>query len=375
MPIERTNGKSQDNILSGSVCISESGAKEELDFWRAVFSSYREGKYDDIKDFIDPNRPLQEQVKRMIRTGLLRDKRIRILDVGCGPLTTLGKVWEDYEVEIVAVDPLAESYKQILAEAGIRPPVPLVEGVGENLLALFPEDSFDYVHCENALDHCYDLASVISNMLNVARPNTVVHIRVFRDEAEYSRYSGFHQWNFGVYCDRVVVWNHKEIHFLDEFVGLRPYEFTLHTELIRYTQTTREILEFDILNLHLPESQWRRLTDGVRVFLDPSEKWLLFDVAEDADISSNFFLHVYPKNNDLLKESGKPCHEISFRWTSGERSRIIRLPGFALEKLLTGQFRQATSHGRTIYSNVWEQWVWPKDGAGQCTLNYKKNDQ
>ena len=78
------------------------------------------------------------------------DGTIRILDVGCGPLTTLGKVWEGHSIEITAVDPLAKGYEAIMKSSDSYRPCRWSRGPAKTPASLFPPDWFDYVHCENA---------------------------------------------------------------------------------------------------------------------------------------------------------------------------------------------------------------------------------
>ncbi len=70
---------------------------------------------------MDEAAPLAEQeIIRRIASGT---DRIRILDVGAGPLTVLGKRLTGVQIDITAVDPLAGDYGTLLQRHGIAPPI------------------------------------------------------------------------------------------------------------------------------------------------------------------------------------------------------------------------------------------------------------
>jgi SAM-dependent methyltransferase len=141
---------------------------------------------------------------------------VAILDVGAGPLTTIGRTHPGKDLRIVAIDPLAADYDRILAKAGVTPPVRTIAGEGETLLEQFDPVSFDVAYSANALDHCYDPLSVISNMVEVVRPGGFVLLRHRRNEAEAKDYLGLHQWNFDIRDGRFVIWNRSSAQVVAE---------------------------------------------------------------------------------------------------------------------------------------------------------------
>jgi len=118
----------------------------------------------------------------------LPDGAVRIVDVGAGPLTTLGSDHPSKSIEIVAVDPLAERYDELLAAARIEPPVRTQPCHGEKLLERFGPDSFDLAHARNSLDHSYDPIAVVDNMLAVVRPGGFVILHHWANEGERESY-------------------------------------------------------------------------------------------------------------------------------------------------------------------------------------------
>ncbi|UGS38736.1 hypothetical protein DSM104329_05166 [Capillimicrobium parvum] len=187
----------------------EDGLDTEVRFWRAYLRHNLEpggpGHYR-----VDPDWSLEEDaVLAPVVAGLDGD-RVRILDVGAGPLTVLGKRCPGKAVEIAAIDPLAEAYDRLLAEAGIDPLVRTRAGHGEQVAELFAPASFDVAYSSNALDHGYDPAAAIAAMVAVVRPGGAVVLRHARNEGETQRYLGLHQWNLDARDGELVVWRPGE---------------------------------------------------------------------------------------------------------------------------------------------------------------------
>lgn len=132
---------------------------------------------------------------------------VRVLDVGAGPVTALGDLWPGKTVEIVPVDPLAETYQALLDRYAIDPPVKTKFGVGEKLVEQFGPESFDFAYACNCLDHAIDPVECYNQMLAVLRPGCSLVTFHEANEGEHQNYEGLHQWNFSVEKDRLIVWN------------------------------------------------------------------------------------------------------------------------------------------------------------------------
>jgi SAM-dependent methyltransferase len=144
---------------------------------------------------------------------------VSILDVGAGPLSTLGSRMPGRVVRLTAVDPLADHYNRILRERGISPPVQTIGCAGEDLLARFGRESFDITFSENALDHALHPASIIQQMWSLIRPGGFVILIHNRNEAERESYSGLHQWNFDERNQHCIFWREGSVHDVQSIVG------------------------------------------------------------------------------------------------------------------------------------------------------------
>lgn len=190
--------------VEGAVDRWSVGLDEEIEFWRRWFRDHGEPWPDDYRRRTNPRFRLQRHIRRRVRT--LPGRRVRIVDVGSGPLTVLGKRWPGRRLEIVAVDPLADRYAELYEEFGIEPVVRPIRGDAERVAELLEPDSFDLAYAQNCLDHGYDPLRSIKQLLTLVRPGRRVFLEHAIDEGEHMEYAGPHQWNFRAEHGRFVIW-------------------------------------------------------------------------------------------------------------------------------------------------------------------------
>lgn len=187
--------------ISQSVSSWSSGVKAEANFWRLWASTKGHLWPEEFQRRLDPEAPLDHTVGAVIAEGG------SVLDVGSGPLTSLGKTYDGKSFKVIACDPLALLYDQILLENVIDPLIRTEFAVAEDLSCFFPVGQFDVVHCQNALDHSFDPIRGIQEMLRVTKTGGRVVLRHHLNEAEHEHYSGFHQYNFDEQDGDFVIWN------------------------------------------------------------------------------------------------------------------------------------------------------------------------
>jgi SAM-dependent methyltransferase len=182
------------------------GLSTELQFWEwALKDGGRNWEQNEWRNATNPNFELQDELKQLIPAppGAV----VRILDVGSGPLTRVGKCWPERTVQIVPADPLAEEYAALLARVSIRPLVPATFAHGEKLAERFAANSFDLAYASNSLDHSYNPVAVIEQMLAVVKPLHYVYLWHVANEGVREGYGGLHQWNFDIRRGEFVVDN------------------------------------------------------------------------------------------------------------------------------------------------------------------------
>lgn len=139
--------------------------------------------------------------------GVLPGEVIRVLDVGSGPISTLQTRAPVNPVQLVCVDALADVYNQLLDEYGFGRCPRILKVRGEELVARFGSDSFNYVHIANALDHCEDPALTLNQMIAVCAPGGVVKVVSIENEGVREGYLGLHQWNLEPSERGLFLWN------------------------------------------------------------------------------------------------------------------------------------------------------------------------
>lgn len=182
----------------------EGGKDFEINFWSSWVRDEGGEWPKEFKERFDPELPLQSYITVLLDS---QATEVRILDVGAGPLTIVGKVWPGHDVELIAVDALGDQYTGMLAKKGLKAPVPTEVCNTEELTQRFSLDQFDLVHVRNALDHGFDPMHGIAQMLSVVKKGGVVTMYHFANEAKNAKYKGFHQWNFTVEDRDLVIWN------------------------------------------------------------------------------------------------------------------------------------------------------------------------
>ncbi|MDI6695590.1 MAG: methyltransferase domain-containing protein [Anaerolineales bacterium] len=170
------------------------GIFNEVDFWREWLATHALGNEEEFRFRLDPDARVQPYYADLI--DRIDKNQVEILDVGAGPLTTIGKIHPNKKLHITAVDPLADAYQLLLNEAGFHPPIITISCSGENLSTFFSNRSFDLVISENALDHTEDPVKIIREMISVCNSGGIIALVHRVKEGNNQSYRGLHTWNF-----------------------------------------------------------------------------------------------------------------------------------------------------------------------------------
>ncbi len=184
------------------------GIPEEIRFWHHYLGAKGGDFGDDFAFRMRHDTKIAERDDTLANTlTALGLAEVRLLDAGSGPLTNLGKALSGVKVEIVPCDPLADVYGWLYDKFDVTPPVRTRFADVENLSMYFGRDTFDAVHCANALDHSYNPLGGIFEMLKVTHPRGFVQLGHWENEAVHEKYIGLHQWNFTERDGDFVMWN------------------------------------------------------------------------------------------------------------------------------------------------------------------------
>lgn len=174
----------------------EDNLKDELAHWEWAVRD----RIEDMDFRLDPNTEIQDYIKPYITIDS------KILDIGCGPVTSLGKYYDGHKLDIKAVDILADQYNELLREHGLKPPVKTIQGSYETV-----KGEYDLIHTRNSLDHCQNPILAIDNLLKACKG--FLFIQVYENEANRCNWQGLHQWNFSIQDDKLHLSN-KTFEFL-----------------------------------------------------------------------------------------------------------------------------------------------------------------
>ncbi|MEA2494698.1 MAG: hypothetical protein QOJ29_2609, partial [Thermoleophilaceae bacterium] len=165
--------------------------------------------------------------------------RVRILDIGAGPLTSIGTRWPGTKLEIVPVDPLASSYRYLLAKRRLKPVVETMCCRGESIDRRFAAERFDIAYARDALDHTADPACVLRNMLDIVSAGGSVVLRHHLRSGLRTRYRGLRQWNFDVHDGELIVWSPRTMYNL---TGELENRASVRCEVQQSTRDDQQVL-------------------------------------------------------------------------------------------------------------------------------------
>lgn len=163
----------------------------EIAFWDRFLETEGLEWREEFHFLFDPARPIEPFI-----INLLPEGKCKILDVGAGVLTVLGKSAPNREIFITAVDPLAYEYNKLLAKYKMIPLVRTQYGKAEKLTSILEKNSFDLVHARNCIDHTFNPLLAFEQMIEVVKPGRYVLARHAVNEGIHENYLGLHQWNF-----------------------------------------------------------------------------------------------------------------------------------------------------------------------------------
>lgn len=195
----------------------EAGLEPEVSFWRRWIASRGLEWPDEFARRLDPSCPFPDALRALASTPA--GGTVRVLDVGAGPMSSLGVRWESRTVELTPIDPLADVFDAALADAVVSPRVRTVRGEAERLGTMFATGAFDLVVATNALDQTYDPMTAIDAMLRATAPGGALRLEHRADGGEHEGYAGLRQWNLRAEAGRFIVWRPGERHDVGEVMG------------------------------------------------------------------------------------------------------------------------------------------------------------
>ena len=169
---------------------SKADYDSEISFWEDAIAGK---KIEWVEKALNPATSKDVFPQRLRSYVEKSDKKLKLLDVGSGPVSPL--VWgiEMNLLEVVAIDPLADSYNNLLKKLNYSYPIVPIKCYGEDILDHFEIESFDIVYCANALDHAMSPKRCIDNIYNVLKKDGIIYLTGYIKEGTNAKWSGLHQ--------------------------------------------------------------------------------------------------------------------------------------------------------------------------------------
>jgi hypothetical protein len=132
-------------LVSSPEAIWQRALPEEVSFWQRYIETKGLAYPDEFRHRLDPAGTINDQyvLDAIDKVG---GEHVRILDVGSGPLTSVGVIDprdRARRIEVTPIDPLADQYGRLLARADCTPPVRTIQCRGEDIATVFAAGSFD----------------------------------------------------------------------------------------------------------------------------------------------------------------------------------------------------------------------------------------
>ena len=168
----------------------ENNLKSEIAFWERWCATQGEQWHTDFMFRVNPDNKIQDKYCPFV------DENSKILDVGSGVYTILGRNFKGKRLDIVCTDPLADEYKKLKLKYNLPEIDTILKVSAESLAIKKFIEKFDFVHAQNCLDHSFNPVLAITNMLKVCKPGGYVYTHHEINEGKNENYKGLHQWNF-----------------------------------------------------------------------------------------------------------------------------------------------------------------------------------
>ena len=315
---------------------------DEISFWRGTYSSMPRAE---LESMTSNERSIDSRVLAAVRTA--PEGFIRVLDVGCGPVSVLGWHHPTLPIELTGADPLAQDYNELLSEFGLSVPYRTYAVPGEKLEQRFEAGYFDYVFSRNALDHVEDAPLTLRNMIEVTREGGVVEVEVFENEAVAAGYSGLHRWNFCRLDEQILVWNRSNALLLDYLVA--PYTYTFEA-LPSLNGNGRSRL---VITTHktLPMSLKHHSVPGVVDIFYDLDRGILQLRSLRSDGKNRLFLHTHGIDPDGKTDTKAK----SYLWPTGADCLYMKFPPMReITSVTLGEYEVRYRGEDPEYFNFWE---------------------
>lgn len=181
------------------------GEKLYLEQWRAWAEERRNRQDFTQYPLFSLGAPLADEVAEIARN--IPANPIIILDVLSPPITSVGTKMDGRNIHVIPISPYADEFNFALQKAGIKPPVPVIKILPENLVKTFGAKSIDIVHCREALEYTKNPVVVLTEMLSVMKDSGAIFLSHQVNKASEENFNSLAQWNCVEKGGQFIIWN------------------------------------------------------------------------------------------------------------------------------------------------------------------------
>jgi len=127
------------------------------------------------------------------------NEKIKVFELGPGPVGRLSIGWEQGMFDLVAVDPLASEYRRNFIDFPF-----LVDGYGEDLDRLYEKETFHMCYASNSLDHVKCPLKCMKNLFHLTKVDGLIMIQGNAREGERTGWTGCHKYNLFLDGNRLM---------------------------------------------------------------------------------------------------------------------------------------------------------------------------
>ncbi|MFX0069896.1 MAG: class I SAM-dependent methyltransferase [Candidatus Hermodarchaeota archaeon] len=144
-----------------------------------------------------------------LRDNVFKVKSLYTLEIGSGPNSNLSYWVDNRLLKVVAIDPLANIYKNIMKRLKYKYPITPIKVKGEDLMNYFHEEQFHIIFAQNSLDHTEDPLVCFKNAYNLLKKGGLLFICSNVKEGSRKSWVGMHKFDIYVENENLLLADEK----------------------------------------------------------------------------------------------------------------------------------------------------------------------